>query len=137
MDYLLDEASRLNVSVETAELPGGEQGRYLHESRRIIIDSRLDPIQERDALRLALGHAYHGDQEATVASRERAELRSLELLTGRLSGHVQRNTNGQVPASLRLLALSRLGTQLTVAASMSFLASRAAVTVDVVLAAAG
>lgn len=80
MQYLLAEARRLNVTIQSGTLPAGEGARYIHKGRRVIIDPRLGGWEAQRALAIALGHAHYGDTQSTPAVAGRAAGRARAVL---------------------------------------------------------
>ena len=83
---LLSVAQSLGVTVCTAILPGDLLGFYVHEARRIMLESRLSPFEMCVVLAHELGHAHHGHscknghREAVPAHEYRADRYAARLL---------------------------------------------------------
>lgn len=76
MKFLTAEAARLNVTVESADLPSHQAARYLHTERRIVVNADLPILDTWKAVALALGYANNADglddDEALARAKEHA-----------------------------------------------------------------
>jgi Zn-dependent peptidase ImmA (M78 family) len=60
VDDLIALATANDVTVETIRLPDDYLGVYLPDQKRIYLDSRLTPVEERCVLAHELGHVFFG-----------------------------------------------------------------------------
>lgn len=72
MNSLFAEAARLNVTIESGNLPASERSRYIPSQRRVIVATGLSPLTAAEAVAVGLSHAEHNDIAATAANQARA-----------------------------------------------------------------
>ncbi|SDQ04922.1 ImmA/IrrE family metallo-endopeptidase [Leucobacter chromiiresistens] len=80
MQDLLDEAQRLGVGVAFASLPAHRRGAYLDDQRLILLNDRLDLVQQRESCAHELGHCKYGDRCSSPEAEARAWIYAAKLL---------------------------------------------------------